>query len=229
MKNSTDNLQIVQDHFSKADIVLDMAQQTGSGLKTWEKKIVDTFLLPTGRILNIGCGTGREAFALCQIGFDVTGIDLSEKAISLATDDAEKRSKKMVFEVCSTNLSYKYADESFDYIVMWSQAFGNIYGQVNQIKLIKECQRMLKPDGIFCFSGHSFDYVNTAHKEYACGNKFFAIADTDCYWELFSLDNFQSLCKRTGFGIIKICNSIELGSTAAEQVLVCVATKKTRC
>lgn len=226
MKDSTDNLWIVKNHFNKADIVLDMAARTGSGLKTWEEEIVGELLSPPGKILDIGCGTGREAFALCDLGFDVTGIDLSEKLISLAASEGIKRGKKITFEICTTDLSYKYPDETFDYIVMWSQAFGNVYGQDNQIKLITECKRLLKSNGIFCFSGHSLNYVKHAHNEYTSGNKFFAIADTDCYWELFTLDDFQYLCDRAGLGVLKRCNSMELGSTETEQVLVCVATKE---
>ena len=38
---------------------------------------------PSGaKILDIGCGLGREAFALSDLGFDVVGIDISKEVIS---------------------------------------------------------------------------------------------------------------------------------------------------
>jgi 2-polyprenyl-3-methyl-5-hydroxy-6-metoxy-1,4-benzoquinol methylase len=44
------------------------------------KKVVS--LLPEGaQILDVGCGMGREAFALTDMGFSVVGIDISEAAV----------------------------------------------------------------------------------------------------------------------------------------------------
>ena len=43
-----------------------------SELKDWEKSVIKHF--PSGaRILDIGCGLGREAFALSDLGFNVIG------------------------------------------------------------------------------------------------------------------------------------------------------------
>ena len=50
-------------------------------LKEWEKSVSKLF--PSGaRILDIGCGLGREAFALHDLGFEVVGIDISKEVIS---------------------------------------------------------------------------------------------------------------------------------------------------
>ncbi|WP_242879407.1 bifunctional 2-polyprenyl-6-hydroxyphenol methylase/3-demethylubiquinol 3-O-methyltransferase UbiG [Butyrivibrio sp. INlla16] len=45
-------------------------------LKEWEKSVSKLFS-PGSRILDIGCGLGREAFALHDLGFEVVGIDIS--------------------------------------------------------------------------------------------------------------------------------------------------------
>ena len=48
------------------------------------------FFSSGAKILDIGCGLGREAFSLSDLGFDVVGIDISKEVISqvkqLATD-----------------------------------------------------------------------------------------------------------------------------------------------
>ncbi len=41
-------------------------------------------LRPAGRALDLGCGTGTNAIYLAQHGFEVMGIDISVRAISLA-------------------------------------------------------------------------------------------------------------------------------------------------
>ncbi|MCI5126573.1 MAG: class I SAM-dependent methyltransferase [Candidatus Electrothrix sp. AR5] len=42
----------------------------------------------TGKVLDIGCGTGTNAIWLAQQGFEVTGLDISDKAIALAKKNA---------------------------------------------------------------------------------------------------------------------------------------------
>ena len=46
-------------------------------------------LLPDGgRVLDAGCGTGREAIRLGELGFDVVGTDVDESMLAVAHDHA---------------------------------------------------------------------------------------------------------------------------------------------
>jgi len=45
---------------------------------------IESGKVPIGRALDLGCGTGTNAIYLAQKGFEVTGIDISGRAISLA-------------------------------------------------------------------------------------------------------------------------------------------------
>src|SRR5512140_2887239 len=46
--------------------------------------MLDSGKVTIGRALDLGCGTGTNAITLVQHGFDVTAIDISRRAISLA-------------------------------------------------------------------------------------------------------------------------------------------------
>ncbi len=46
--------------------------------------MIDSGKVPVGRALDLGCGTGTNAIYLAQKGFEVTGLDISGRAISLA-------------------------------------------------------------------------------------------------------------------------------------------------
>ncbi len=66
------------------------------GMPPWElddassliKKLFESGL--RGKILDIGCGTGKNAIYLAEQGLDITGIDFSEMAIMKARDLAKK-------------------------------------------------------------------------------------------------------------------------------------------
>jgi SAM-dependent methyltransferase len=47
-------------------------------------EFVDAKVLASGRVLEIGCGTGTNAIWLASRGFEVLGIDISERAIAAA-------------------------------------------------------------------------------------------------------------------------------------------------
>lgn len=52
---------------------------------------VEQGLLPTGgRVLDLGCGPGRNALYLASAGFDVTAVDLSPTAIAWAEERARE-------------------------------------------------------------------------------------------------------------------------------------------
>ena len=222
MKNE---IKLVADYFSKDVIVREMHIGNKRGLKPWEKHIVEKyFIKQNASILDIGCGTGREAFALLDYGFKIIGIDISEIEINIAKDEAKEHGQKIAFETTS-GLELAYNDNSFDYIIMWAQAFGNVYGYDNKMSLLTECYRTLKPTGYFCFSGHDYDLVKSKYSQYTDGDKFYAYADTDCYWELFTTDELYSLSTDAGFNVIACCRSLELGNDVQHQVLVCVVQK----
>ena len=45
---------------------------------------------PKGKVLDLGCGQGRDAIALAKLGYDVTGIDNSKLGIKQLLEKSEK-------------------------------------------------------------------------------------------------------------------------------------------
>ncbi|WP_367388580.1 class I SAM-dependent methyltransferase [Lewinella sp. LCG006] len=69
-----------------------------------------------GRLLDVGCGQGRDAIALAKLGYEVVGIDYSEVGIGQLNEIAKKEKlplKGIVLDM------YSYSDfDQFEYILL---------------------------------------------------------------------------------------------------------------
>jgi SAM-dependent methyltransferase len=74
------------------------------------------FAGPGVTVLEYGCGTGSEAFALAAAGADVTGIDISPVAVDEARREAQSRGLENArFEVMNAE-HLELEDQSFDLV-----------------------------------------------------------------------------------------------------------------
>ena len=105
---------------------VDEMQDWNPALKEWERSVIQSF--PAGvRILDVGCGLGREAFALADLGYDVVGIDISGEVIAQVKElSAQKGYSIPFYEYDGKHLPFP--DDSFDVVVIWAQTFGLLYG-----------------------------------------------------------------------------------------------------
>ena len=99
------------------------------------------YLPAQGKILEAGCGLGRWVFYLKQQGYDVTGIDLSERAVSLAKQ-FDPHAPIQVGDVLHTD----FADQTFDAVI----SLGVVeHFEEGPHRPFREAKRVLKPDGLF--------------------------------------------------------------------------------
>lgn len=68
------------------------------------------------RVLELGCGSGRDAIFMAQKGCDVTAVDISPIAIEIATKRAEMKGVKCSF-VVNNIFDLKLKKKSFDLIL----------------------------------------------------------------------------------------------------------------
>lgn len=110
---------------------------------------------PGSLMLDIGCGKGRHSVQLASKGFDVTGIDLSERSI----DQAKKReSGHLHFFVHDMRLLFWI--NYFDYAFNFFTSFGYFNTQREHNNAMRTISQSLKQDGIFVI-----DYLNVHYLE----------------------------------------------------------------
>ncbi|MFX1483575.1 MAG: class I SAM-dependent methyltransferase [Promethearchaeota archaeon] len=100
---------------------------------------------PGGHILDAGCGSGVVARALVACGFQVTGIDISQKMLDLA----KHRVPEATFEVGDMT-ELQFEDDSFDGIVSTYAVFH--IPRTKHLSLFMDFHRLLKKGGALLFS-----------------------------------------------------------------------------
>ncbi|MBI5095634.1 MAG: methyltransferase domain-containing protein [Candidatus Hydrogenedentes bacterium] len=112
--------------------------------------VLDTYLAPSSRVLDLGGGPGRYAVELAQRGHRIVLADISPELLEAARQKFVQLALlpliESIDEVNAVDLSL-YADGSFDAVV----AFGPFYHLVSEDErkqAAREIQRVLRPNGM---------------------------------------------------------------------------------
>lgn len=203
--------------------IIELNNATRNPLKMWEKDVALNYFPSDARILNVGCGMGREAFNLYDMGFKITAIDISEKAITGARSLASETKRNVTFLI-TNGVDLSFDDSSFDVIIIWNQTFGLMYTESNQVAFLKECKRVLKGNGIISFSGHEREYVEINYPQCLVGKKFFPYKNEDIYWEIFTMDELRDLAQKSGFNVLN-CERGKIYREEEGTIIHCVCRK----
>lgn len=138
-----------------------------------------------GSILDIGCGTGRDSQALYELGYDLTGIDLSEKMLELARFKAPKADLHLM-----DFRSLRFKDSTFDGI--WANATMFLV-QRNEIEeVLREAIRVLKQGGIGFLSFKEGEGLQIKELDNSLQKR----------QELFSYSELRDLLRQIGFRVL---------------------------
>jgi ubiquinone/menaquinone biosynthesis C-methylase UbiE len=115
-------------------------------------------LTPAARLLDIGCGAGRNAVPLAQAGWRVTGVDLSSPMLAAAARRVkEDAPPNRVDLVLSAMAPLPFAPQTFDFVV--AHGIWNLARTGDEFRhAAREAARVAKPDAtlfVFTFSRHT--------------------------------------------------------------------------
>ena len=117
-------------------------------------QLVEDGMIQGKRALDVCCGLGTNGLYLAEKGFDVTGIDISEKAVEVANQKAVKigRGGNIRF-VAQSFMNMDYEPESFDFALDIG-CFHHV-PEDDRRTCIENVHRVLRPGGrylLMCFS-----------------------------------------------------------------------------
>jgi SAM-dependent methyltransferase len=115
-------------------------------------------------VLDLGTSIGTFAFELAQRGYQVTGIDVDEKAIDIARRVAEHYGLSVNYVTADASIPDTFAEDSFDVIVA-EDIFEHLHDDVLE-RVLSNCYRWLKPGGYLVFHTFPtrFDYIFRSSK-----------------------------------------------------------------
>jgi SAM-dependent methyltransferase len=135
---------------SKADITLQTynliaKDYAKNGLKAAPKQEENTFiklLTPSQKILDVGCGFGRNLKAFLDYGLDVYGFDGSRELLKIA----QLQAPKAKLQLLDLREKLPYEDNFFDGI--WARNSLHHLEPQDLLRALSELKRILKPNGI---------------------------------------------------------------------------------
>lgn len=106
-----------------------------------------------GKILDLACGKGRHSMYLNSLGYDVTGVDLSENSISYAKQFENETLHFDVHDMC------KPYGKTFDAVFNLFTSFGYFENEDDNLKTIKSIKANLNDFGFGVIDFMNSDFV----------------------------------------------------------------------
>lgn len=188
-----------------------------------------------GKILDLACGKGRHAVYLNSIGYDVTGVDLSENSIDFAKQFENETLHFDVHDMCKP---YK---RKFDAVFNLFTSFGYFEKDKNNLRTIKAIKEDLNEVGFgvidFMNSGYVIDNLVPEETKTVEGIEFhlkryvkngYIFKDIEFIHEgktynyqervrAFNLSDFESLFEKAGVYLLDIFGDYKLRKFDAKE------------
>ncbi len=155
------------DYFHAADMVAGYDDQMRtSPLASADVTFCEQSFPAPGKLVDLGCGTGRLCVHFAAKGYDCVGVDLSEEMLAKARENAAdfKAPTPMGEGLGRGSASFVNAnlvdlsalpEGSFDFAACLFSTLGMVRGPENRAKVLTNVFRLLKPGGRFVLHVHN--------------------------------------------------------------------------
>ena len=134
------------------------AALAGTPLLDVDLRFAERHFPTRGRLVDLGCGTGRLLVHFARRGFSCLGVDLSDAMLDVVREKAEREG--LAIDRLKANLVelHPLSDASFDYAACLFSTLGMIRGRDHRARFLVHVRRILKPGGVFVLHAHNAGY-----------------------------------------------------------------------
>ena len=125
-----------------------------------DRGFAERFFEMPGRLIDLGCGTGRLLIPFARRGFECVGVDLSDAMLAIARDKAERAGVQVDLRKANVVGLDDFASASFDYAACLFSTFGMIRGREYRQQMLGHVRRILKPGGRFVLHVHNLRFLS---------------------------------------------------------------------
>ena len=105
------------------------------------------------KIMDLACGTGEISLRLFEKGYDVTGIDLSEEMLSIASHKAATNGFTIPF--IEQNMAALEGFQDYDVVVIFCDSLNYLQNDEDVLATFQSVYRALGDNGLFLFDVHT--------------------------------------------------------------------------
>lgn len=139
-------LQAMAEKYSHPQEVAYASAHVLDGLDELEQSLVAGPMARRGRVLDVGCGVGREAIALAKAGYAVVGIDLAPGAVEAARRHAASQGVDITFRTMAAHEVTPDVGQ-FDYVLTTVGFYSLIPTYALRIRTLQALADVLTPGG----------------------------------------------------------------------------------
>ena len=106
-----------------------------------------------GKVLELGCGTGRVLMPIAAAGIEIVGLDLSPHMLANCRQNllAQPKSVQNRIRLVQTSMMDFDLGEEFDSIIIPFRPFQHLVAVADQIACLRCAHRHLRPGGVLAF------------------------------------------------------------------------------
>lgn len=185
-------------------------QMAASPLAAADVRFCEAEFPAPGRLIDLGCGTGRLCRHFAARGFDCVGVDLSDEMLA----KARELSPDITYQKANLVDLADIPDACFDYAACLFSTLGMIRGDQNRRSMLTATHRILKPGGRFVLHAHNRGFHGLGWRRFRTGDLTMpqAYGGAPLTLHHFTRREIASLFESTGFTITRV---VPLGLTGA--------------
>lgn len=175
------------------------AEHTSEKLMQFQLNHFISLLPKKAKVLDLGCGAGRDSQYFKEDGFEVVGIDISDNMLK----EAKVRAPDVTFKKMDMK-KLEFPDDYFDGV--WIMATLHTVEKKDAMQSLKEAARVLKKDGVLYVAvKEGTGEIVKQNPKYGNVPKFYAY---------YQQPEMEDLIKQAGFTITK--STVELDSASSQ-------------